>query len=184
METAKTTTEAFFDIDGKLVRPTGAEWAGKTMRFEPAAIENMQIKQGTVLIQKNADDISYTITLDTTTSADTLTIIYRDEKEYTKALEIAQAKPENREKMKTTEVQTLFNFAEGDMLTAKTEITKLLSSLEELEHNDKTAYANFVNAAATPNNGVIDDSQIRVAIEQLELLISKDKNAKTFDTLK
>lgn len=149
METAKTTTEAFFDIDGKLVRPTGAEWAGKTMKFEPATIENMQIKQGTVLIQKNADETSYTITLDTTTSADTLTVIYRDEKEYTKALKIAQANTENRETMKTTEVQTLFNFAEGDMLTAKNEITKLLSSLEELENSDPQAYADFLLDAST-----------------------------------
>lgn len=183
METAKTATEAFFDIDGKLIKPTGAEWTGKTIKFEPAAIENTNVKQGTVLIQKNADGISYTVTLDTA-SADTLTVIYRDEKEYTDALTKAQAKPENREKTKTTEVKTLFNFAEGDMLTAKTEIAKLLSSLEELENNDPQAYADFLTDASTADNGKIDDEQLSAAISHLEILIANDKHAETFATLK
>ena len=184
VETAKKETAAFFDADGKLITPTGTEWTGKKITFEPATLVNTPIKQGTLLIQKNADGLSYTITLDKTTPAKELTIIYRDKAEYDAALLKEQQKPENRAAVTSTEVKTLFSFAEGDMSKAKTEIALLLTSLEELENTSPQDYADFLLDASTSDNGKIDDEQLSLAIVHLEILMAKDKNPTTFTTLK
>jgi len=80
-----------------------------------------------------------------------LTIIYRDEAEYTEAQEEAKKLPTYREAATVTKVEKLFDFT-GEMNTAKTELNRLLLSLEELENNDAVAYAEFLKAASTPGN--------------------------------
>ena len=39
LETAKKETAVFFNADGKLQKPTGTEWTGKTITFSPTTIE-------------------------------------------------------------------------------------------------------------------------------------------------
>jgi hypothetical protein len=184
VETAKKETAAFFDVDGKLITPTGTEWTGKTIKFEPDTIKDKTLTQGTLLIQKNADGISYIVTLDKDTPAKELTVIYRDKVEYDAALLKEQEKPENRAAVTSTEVKTLFSFADAEMSKAKTEIATLLASLEELENTDPQAYADFLLDASTSDGGKIDDEQLSASIVHLEILIAKDKNPTTFDALK
>ncbi|MFA7298480.1 MAG: hypothetical protein WC010_02430 [Candidatus Absconditabacterales bacterium] len=184
LEFAKTETSAFFNLDGKLVTPTGPEWVGKTIVFEPSTIENKTFEQGSILIQKNTDGISYIVTVDVNNPDNALDVIYRDQKEYDEARIIAQQLPENREAPKTTEVKNFFEFT-GDMDLASKEIVKLLSSLEELENAQPQVYADFLIQSSTITAGKeIDDEALSLAVTSLEILMSNNKNTPTFTILK
>lgn len=179
LETAKKDTTLFFDAEGKLTKP-----ANYTVIFEPKELEWIKVKQGTLLIKKNIDWKTFTVTLDEKNPADELTIIYRDEAEYTEAQEEAKKLPTYREAATVTKVEKLFDFT-GEMNTAKTELNRLLLSLEELENNDAVAYAEFLKAASTPgNNWEIDENEITDAIGHLEDLMRKDRSRTDFTVLK
>ncbi|HMS90889.1 MAG TPA: hypothetical protein PKC87_01610, partial [Candidatus Absconditabacterales bacterium] len=114
VERVQSETLAFFDTNGKLQTPPSC-----TVFFTPATIEHTSITNGTLTIKKTADK-TFTVSLDTTTSANQLKIKYIDETLSTK----------NNETTKSYEVKNLFAF-DTDMLNAQSELTQLASSLEE-----------------------------------------------------
>lgn len=167
IESVKTQTLAFFDAQGKLQTPPDC-----SVVFDPAIINNTSLTNGTLTIKKTADK-NFIVSLDTSTSADQLKISYLDETLSTTTIET----------VKSYEVINLFTF--DGMLRAQRDLTQLASSLEELENNDKVAYADFIKATsdAEDNDGEIDDEELAKAIVLFENLISKSKYPASFDSL-
>lgn len=135
IESIKTETAAFFDTEGKLQTPPDC-----TVTFIPATIEKTSLTNGTLTITKTADK-KFTLSLDTSTSADQLKISYLDQTRYMEDINNPDNREEKKEIVSLREIETIFTMPANvtDAFADSTEKT-----LSIFDNYQQTLYRKFM----------------------------------------
>lgn len=160
VENVRKEMATFFDAEGKLQTPPNC-----IVTFEPTTIEHNTLKNGTLTIQKTANN-TFTVSLDTSTSADQLKIRYLDQTTYMEDINNPDNREKEREIVSLSEIQTIFTMPANvtDAFADSTERT--LSIFDDYQN---TLYKNFMKY-------IVDD--------WLDHFINADNYDKAFTTLK
>ena len=166
-------TAAFF-TEGKIIKPTGAEWADKNFVFNPTTLPWTALKNWTLTITKSTDGKSYAIKLDTSFPTDSVKIDYIDQKEYNDALIAANKIETNREttEVATTAIETAFNMPTNisSVFIANTE--KALSVFDDYNN---TLYKEFMESAvSTWLDSFIDATDYTTTFTALKAILAKN----------
>lgn len=169
-EKVKTETASFFDAEGKLQKP-----ANYKVVFEPATIEWTSLKYNWTLTIKKLSDKTFSVSFDTNTSPDKLTISYIDQEEYDGALTAAEAIPSNRE-IKTitssTEIKTTFNMPANLSNVFDEQTEKALSIFDDY---NQTLYKEFMESiVGIWLDAFIDATDYASAFTVLKRILSKN----------